>query len=323
VTATITVLFLGGTISMSGRDGGAVARLGADELLASVPALAGLPVTLDARDVRRMPSAGLTFDDVFAVLDEAERASSDGVVVVQGTDTIEETAYLADLLWHGDAPLVFTGAMRNPGLAGADGPANLLAAVTVAASSRFRGLGALVVLNDEVHAARHVRKLHSASPSAFASPNAGPLGRVNEGVAVLGARVPDRNVVSRPPAMTVRVPLVVTVFDDDAALLDGLGERCDGLVIAGFGVGHVRAALADVLGELARRIPIVLASRTGAGSVFTHTYGAPGSETDLVSRGLVPAGSLDPYKARILLAVLLANGLDRAAIAQEFARRSG
>lgn len=308
---------------MAGRDGRAVARLGADELLASVPALAQLPVTLDPRDVRRMPSAELTFDDVLAVVDEAERAGSDGVVVVQGTDTIEETAFLADLLWPGDAPLVFTGAMRNPTLAGADGPANLLAAVTVAASARFRGQGALVVLNDEVHAARHVRKTHSASPSAFASPNAGPLGRVVEGVAVLSARVPERPVLPRPAAIAARVPLVVTVLDDDGSLLRGLDERCDGVVIAGFGVGHVRADLAEALGVLAGRIPVVLASRTGAGSVFTHTYGAPGSETDLVARGLIPAGPLDPYKARILLAVLLANGHDRSAIADAFAQRSG
>ncbi|MDQ6850126.1 MAG: asparaginase [Actinomycetota bacterium] len=308
---------------MTPHDGGAVSRLGPDELVASVPGLAELGVRLDLRDFRKLPSADLGFADVLDLLDEAGRTAADGVVVVQGTDTIEETAFLIDLLWPDDAPVVVTGAMRNPSLPGADGPANLLAAITVAVGAPFRGLGALVVMNDEVHAARHVSKRHSSSPAAFVSPNAGPLGRVVEGRLVLTASVPRRRMLERPAIVAARIPLIVSVLGDDGVLLDGLEQRCDGLVVAGFGVGHVPGRLAEQLGAIAARIPVVLASRTGSGPVLARTYGALGSESDLLRRGLISAGMLDPYKARVLLCVLLANGSDRDAIAGTFRAHAG
>src|SRR3954453_22337781 len=170
MTARITAFFLGGTIAMAGHQDGVVSRLDAGQVVGSVPALAELDVDLDVRDFRRVPSASLSFQDVAELTKAAEACACDGTVVVQGTDTLEETAFLIDLLWAGDGPVVVTGAMRNPSMAGADGPANLLAAVTVAASRDFRGLGALGVFDDQVHAARFVRKTHSTSTATFASP---------------------------------------------------------------------------------------------------------------------------------------------------------
>ena len=321
MTALVTAFFLGGTIGMAGHQGGVVTRLGAAQLVESVPALGELDVGLDVRNFRSLPSADLSFEDVVELTRTAEGCEADGIVVVQGTDTLEETAYLIDLVWPLDIPIVVTGAMRNPSMAGSDGPANLLAAVQVAASSEFRGLGALVVFNDQIHAARFVRKTHSTSTATFASPNAGPIGLMVEGRPVPVLTV-ERRPVHRPRVRSARVALHVVTMGDDGDTLEGIAGRCDGLVVAGLGVGHVPERLAGVLVDLARTIPVVLASRTGAGPVLAATYGFVGSETYLLGHGLISARLLDPYKARVLLTVALDCGYDTDRIRTAFADAS-
>ena len=250
------------------------------------------------------------------------RGGARGVVVTQGTDTLEETAFLADSVWPHEAPFVLTGAMRNPTLPGADGPANLLAAIRVAASGAARGRGALVVFSDEIHAARFVRKAHSTSTAAFASPDAGPVGHVVEQVPRFLTGMPRRALVAgvtRDAAAAVRVGLYTMTLDDDGLPLERFARTHHGLVVAGFGAGHVPAWLAAPLGELASAMPVVLTSRTGAGPVLEATYGAPGSERDLRARGLVSGGFAHPYQARVLLRLLIARGAGRDAIAAAFA----
>ncbi|WP_225100016.1 asparaginase [Streptomyces sp. CoH27] len=322
----VVLLALGGTISVAGRTQGA--RLTGAEITAAVPGLADLGIPLEVRDVRAVPSGSLTLAQILDVVDVASRAvaeGADGVVVTQGTDTLEETAFLVDLVWPHEAPFVLTGAMRQPAMAGADGPANVLAAVRVAAARDTHGAGALVVLNDEVHAARWVRKTHSTSPATFASPSAGPLGHVVEGrVRMLLA--PPRHEplpagIDRERLQAARVALHVVTLDDDGTQLHGLEATHQGLVVAGFGVGHVPDVLAPRLGALAEHLPVVLTSRTGSGSVLRHTYSAPGSETDLRRRGLIDGGFLDPYKARVLLRLLLATGAGHGDIVEAFALR--
>lgn len=317
----------------SGEVRGVVARLTGAELAQGVAGLGATGVELDVRDAHAVPSADLTFAQVLDVVRAASRAVGEGargVVVTQGTDTLEETAWLADLVWAHEEPLLFTGAMRNPTLAGADGPANLLASVLAAASDEARGLGALVVFNDEIHAPRWVRKTHSTSTATFASPNVGPIGQVIEGRVRVLARPPRRDRVSLEALSAdgsggsalrldeARVALYTAGLEDDGLLLRGIADTHAGLVIGGYGVGHVPSGLAPVLGELAAVMPVVLASRTGAGSVLRHTYGAIGSEVDLQRRGLINAGLLGPYKARVLLRLLLASGADRAEIVKAF-----
>jgi len=192
--------------------------------------------------------------------------------------------------------------------------------VQVAASPLARGLGALVVLNDEVHAARFVQKTHTQSLSTFRSRLTGPLGWVAEGTVRIALRpVPGLHLVVPAEAPERPVALLTLGLGEDGRLLGALEELgYRGVVVEALGGGHVPAALAEPLGRLAERMPVVLASRTGCGEVLRHTYGFPGSESDLLARGLIPAGALDGLKARILLALLLRSGASRAEIARAF-----
>ncbi len=310
---TVTVLALGGTIAMSpSAEGGVVPTLTAQMLVAAVPQLADI-ARVEARSFRQMPGAHLRFEDLEELADTIRELAAQGcrgVVVTQGTDTIEESAFALDRLLEPGMPVVVTGAMRNPSLAGADGPANLLAAVQVAISEEARGHGCMVVMNDEVHAARFVRKLHTTSPSAFGSPLSGRIGWVSEGrvrFAALPAEAPPLPAGEATPA---RVGLVTIALGDDGDHVRALlAQGIDGLVVEGTGGGHVQPDVADALEAAARQIPVVLASRTGAGETLERTYGFPGSEIDLLRRGLVRAGWLDGLKARVLLTLLLRRGV--------------
>ncbi|GAA3780131.1 asparaginase [Streptomyces phyllanthi] len=328
VTRTVAVYSLGGTIAMTTDPvtGGVVPALSAHDLLASVPHLEELGIELRVHDFRRVPGASLGFDDLAELGAEIDRALTggdvDGVVITQGTDTIEETAFVLDLRHDREQPVIVTGAMRNPTMAGPDGPANLYAAVLAAAAPQLRGAGVLVVLNDEIHAARHVRKSHTTSPAAFTSPGAGPVGRIAEDRVRLTTAPPRRHTplapLTQPRGRDVRVGLYTVGLGDDGELLAAWDGLCDGLVVAAFGVGHVPGRLVENLERLATRIPVLLASRIDNGPVLTGTYGYPGSERDLIGRGLVPAGDLGPYQARLLLRELLAQGADREEITEAF-----
>lgn len=324
--ARVSVIGMGGTIAMApSASGGIVPSLAAGDLVASVPGLADLDVDITAATLRSLPSPSLGFDDLVALSDRvrAELAGgADGVVITHGTDTIEETAFFLDLTVPDDAPVVVTGAMRHPEAAGADGPANLYAAIRVASSPAARGLGCLVVMSDEVHGARFVRKSHTSSTAAFVSPGFGPLGLVVEGdPRIRGAARPGLTLPAAPRVAQVRVGMITMALGDDGTLLRRATVEppaFDGLVIAGLGAGHVPAGLVPLVAEQAARMPVVLSTRTGAGSVLRRTYGYPGSERDLLERGLILSGFLDPAKARILLQLLLAAGADGGAITAAF-----
>lgn len=332
-TAQIAVGSLGGTIAMTPQETPAqpsdhpstsavVPTLGAEDLLAAVPGLAEV-ATVHATDLRKIPGASLTPDDVRYALVWARAQvdeGADGVVFTQGTDTLEETAYLFDLWWDRAAPVVFTGAMRPATVAGADGPANVLAAVRTAAAPQARDRGVLVVLDDRVHAASRVRKSHATATDAFTSPDTGPLGRLHEGALVLrpSDRLPPLPLPDRP----ARVALLETHLGDDGALLREVAHlEYDAVVLAAYGVGHVSAHLAEVVSEVQPYLPVVVASRTGAGSTARSTYGFPGSETDLARRGALLAGWLDPRKARLLTWAVASSSSTPDQLARELAAR--
>jgi L-asparaginase len=317
------MLSLGGTITMVPSAGGGIApKLGAAELVASVPELASV-ARIESESAARLPSPSLTPAILVDVARRIEAAFANGVdaaVVIQGTDTIEESAFLLDVLVGGDRPVVMTGAMRGADAPGADGPANLLAAARLAASDTARGLGTLVVLNYDIHAARFVQKTHTTLPSAFASPLVGPIGAVAEGRPRIHARVDRLPVLPAADGPPAPVALVTWAMGDDGRVLQalpGLGYR--GAVIAGMGAGHVPAEAAEAVGALAAHMPVVLASRSAAGPVFTGTYGYPGGEIDLIARGAIPAGMLGALKARLLLGLALRGGGARDAAVRVFA----
>ena len=324
--ARILVVSLGGTIASTSTDAhqGVIPQLGPRELIAAVPQLSEV-ADLESLAFLQMPSCDLTLRDVVALarrIDEEVAAGVDGVVVTQGTDTIEETSFALDLLVEGATPVVVTGAMRNPTLASPDGPGNLLAAVRVAASAAARGLGCLVVLNDEVHAARFVRKTNSSSLATFQSPGAGALGRVSEENVRIVLRCPPLahvGLVGLVGDVVPDVALLSCALGDDGRLAGALGPAgYRGAVIDGFGGGHVPSSMVPVLEELRRAMPVVFCTRTGSGEVLAHTYGFAGSEMDLLARGLVAGGALDGRKARVALSLALAHARDGAAAVDLF-----
>lgn len=317
---------LGGTIASLPREGaaGVSPRVQAADLVAAVPQLTTV-ARVEATQVLQVPSSEVTPEDGVSLVARAAAAvdaGATGVVVTQGTDTLEETAFLLDLLWDRPEPVVVTGAMRTPDTPGADGPANLLAAVRVAVAGSARDAGVLVCLGDRVHAARYVRKVHTSDPAAFVSPAHGPVGAVTEGRVVMGMRPVRGAALPLPgPGPLPSVALVRVAMGDDGQVLDAVaGLDVAGVVVEGLGGGHVPARLLPVVDRLVARMPVLLASRTGAGQVLSRTYGYPGGDVDLVARGLAPTGGLDGAKARLLLMAVLATSSDRGQ-AEELVRR--
>lgn len=335
----IALVTLGGTISSEPLDGEGPSSPGPDaggggvvpvsgaatfarEVARFVPGIEVVPV-----EAQMVPSSSLSVADlrglaarIAALVEEGDGA--DGVVVAQGTDTIEETAFALDLVGAADeVPVVVTGAMRDRSAPGPDGAANVVAALRAAASHDVRGRGVLVAFADRLHAARWVTKTSTFRVDAFTSEPFGPVGIVAEGRVRLGSAprpLPPFEIPSGPPA---RVAVVTAGIGDDLAVLPALADLgYDGVVLVATGAGHVPATAVENVTMAAAGLPVVLCSRTGAGPVFTHTYGYEGGEIDLIERGVMPAGVLTPAKARLLLMLLVASGETGADLQRSFAR---
>jgi L-asparaginase len=314
----VTVLAAGGTIAMAG-DEGAVPQLDAAALVAAVPALAAVP-GLRARTLGSWPGVQVSGANALDIARAAaaEAAAGRGVVVTHGTDTLEETAVLCDLVHGGDAPIVVTGAIRPASATGADGPANLLDAVRAAGDAATADLGAIVAFAGELHAAREARKTDSVSPRAFSSPRTGPLGRVaEEHVEVWAA--PAR----RPPLpvahMDARVELVTAGLGSDGALVEAaLAAGVDGLVAVLLGAGHAPPAFLAACAAAVEQVPVVACVRPASGRILRETYAFEGSERDVRAAGLILAPALSAAAARITLMACLGAGHSRVAIAAAF-----
>ncbi len=319
----IVIVTTGGTIAMK-RDeqaGGAVPTLGGQDFLTFLPA--------DITDVRveeycHLPSAQFTVETIWGlrerVYELVRSPEVDGVVITHGTDVLEEVACLLDWTVYTDKPIVLTGAMRSASEAGYEGTANLITAVRVAASPAAAVLGTLVVLNDEIHAARHVTKTHSRSVQTFQSPPWGPLGRVD------GERVSIVQRVRRevPGTFTCNrleedVHLIKLTVGADDALLRYLIERgAKGAVLEVFGSGRIPPWWLPTIKEaIAGGMVVVATSRCPAGRLYDG-YGFSGSYKDLVVAGVLFAGDLNGQKARIRLMVALGATDDAAEVRRWF-----
>lgn len=307
----------------TGSSGGVIPSLTAQDLVKAIPSLDAI-ASIEASTLSSIPGASLVVSDLCRCLVWAQAqvaAGATGVVITQGTDTIEESSYFFDLYWDQEAPLVITGAMRHPESESPDGAGNLLAATIVAASPESRDRGVLVVMNNSIHSARWVQKCHSSGLSAFESKPFGAIGFVEEATPCYSA-APSKRVphLSLPPDTNrPGVALVKVHIGEDGRLLrlaiDG-GYR--GAIIEAFGVGHVPAGFAKTTELLARRVPLVMTTTTGAGTTFQRTYGFEGSEIHLLQQGVIPAGWLCSRKARILLSELLSTSTDMHGIMNEF-----
>ena len=317
----VTVLAAGGTIAMTpGDDGGAVPRLDADALVQAVPQLAHV-AGLHVRTINTRPSVQLSAAEALDIARAAaiEADGGRGVVVTHGTDTLEEVALLTDLLYAGEAPIVFTGAMRHASALGADGPANLFDAVVVAGADGSEGLGVLIVFAGAVHAARAVRKADSTAPAAFDSPRLGPLGRVQEGRAWMARRL-ERFPPLPVASLDATVHIVPAALGADASLVDAALEAgADGLVGVVLGAGHTPPPFLAALKRAAAGVPVVVTVRPERGSILHGTYGFDGAERDLRSGPLICAAALSPAAARVKLMACIGAGYARGAVAGAFA----
>ncbi|HJW21147.1 MAG TPA: asparaginase [Candidatus Limnocylindrales bacterium] len=316
----VAVVFTGGTISMV-RDpvaGGNVPALDGDGILARTPGLEAIADVV-AIDLGRTPASHFSLTRLLEIGGEIRRAQADpaidGVVVVQGTDTIEETAFLWDLVLDRPEPVVVTGAMRASDQPDYDGPANLRNAVRAAASPSLRGSGVTVCLGGTIEPADTVIKTNTGAFDAFRSLDAPRLGTVgDDGVSLERPRGPRRHVETDRAVEDV-VVITATVGMDGRAI-DDAARWAGGIVVEATGSGNTSAGLrAAGSRAMERGIALALTTRCPSGAV-SPAYAFPGGGATWARAGALLCGHLGGPKARIALACGLGGGLDHAALAR-------
>jgi L-asparaginase/Glu-tRNA(Gln) amidotransferase subunit D len=254
----VELIALGGTIASVPRAdaAGVFPDLTAQDIINAVPGVSRL-ATIHAQTFAATPSVELDLHLLHQLAGLIQRLEAEGVagfVITQGTDTIEETAYVLDLMHSGRSPVVVTGAMRNPSLPGPDGPANVFAAIACAACPDLRDAGVLVVMNDTIHAAAWVQKSDTSSVGAFTSP--APLGWLAEGKPSLYAKPRRQLSLSIPGGVTAPfVPILKPGIGEAPLLVEAaLQHKAAGLVVELSGGGHARRDWAEALGKAARHM---------------------------------------------------------------------
>jgi L-asparaginase len=306
----------GGTIAMriDPATGGAVPALTGAELTAAVPGLQ-LIGQIDVEEFANIPSEHMQPEFWLCLARRMQeilaQGGVNGIVVLHGTDIMEETAFFLDVTVPTEIPIVFTGAMRSASDAKADGPANILDAAAVAASPDARNRGVVIVMHGEIHSARRVTKIDTSAVDAFESIMPPDLGTVRSGLVEFSAAWSPHIHVPLPEQLP-RVDIITMYAGvDDFALRAALERGATGLVIAGVGAGNVNQALYQGISEaLAARIPVVISSRVPYGGA-QPLYSYAGGGMALRRAGAIFARDLNPQKARVLLMVGLGAGYDQ------------
>ena len=283
------------------------------ELLQELPQLQGV-AQLQVEQLANLDSADLQFQHWKRLVTRIREAFAEscelaGVVITHGTNTLEETAWLLELLIDDPRPVVLVGAMRPATALSADGPLNLFQALQVAGSPKARGHGVLVVMDGQIHGARAVTKVATQGVGAFQSPDLGPLGWVDDS----GVHLPEASRFRCVPFATLALPaqwpevaILYGCVNPSLALVSSLSHAgVKGVVWTGTGAGQLSSGEREAIKTWPGVLPLMLrASRCGRGPVHPCPL-----QDEL---GLLPAGTLNPQKARILLLLALIAGMERA-----------
>ena len=310
----ILVLHTGGTISMQADASGAVVTSSDNPMNHVSNPLEGIQV--HSLDFFNLPSPHIKPKHMLALYQKIkeEAANYDGVVITHGTDTLEETAYFLDTMEVPHMPIVLTGAMRSSNELGSDGVYNYLSALRVASDDRAADKGVLVVMNDEIHAAKYVTKTHTTNVGTFQTPTHGPLGLIMK-QEILYFKTAEPRVRFDLDHIQGLVPIISAYAGMTDELIDMLDlEQLDGLIIQAFGAGNIPKETAEKLESLLQKgIPVALVSRCFNG-IAEPVYAYQGGGVQLQKSGVFFVKELNAQKARLKLLIALNAGLKGQAL---------
>ena len=305
----ILVLHTGGTMSMQADDSGAVVTSQDNPMNHVSNPLEGVEV--HALDFFNLPSPHIKPKHMLALYQKIKEESEhyDGFVITHGTDTLEETAYFLDTMEVPHKPIVLTGAMRSSNELGSDGVYNYLSALRVASDDKAADKGVLVVMNDEIHAAKYVTKTHTTNVSTFQTPTHGPLGLIMKHE-ILYFKTAEPRVRFDLDKIQGLVPIIPVYAGMTEELLDLLPvDQLDGLIIQAFGAGNVPKETAQKLNALIQEgLPIALVSRCFNG-IAEPVYAYEGGGVCLQNAGIFFVKELNAQKARLKLLIAINAGL--------------
>ncbi|HDG6036851.1 TPA: asparaginase [Staphylococcus aureus] len=317
----LLVIHTGGTISMSQDQSNKVVTNDINPISLHQDVI-NQYAQIDELNPFNVPSPHMTIQHVKQlkdiILEAVTNKYYDGFVITHGTDTLEETAFLLDLILGIEQPVVITGAMRSSNEIGSDGLYNYISAIRVASDEKARHKGVMVVFNDEIHTARNVTKTHTSNTNTFQSPNHGPLGVLTKD-RVQFHHMPYRQQALENVNEKLNVPLVKAYMGMPGDIFSFYSrEGIDGMVIEALGQGNMPpSALEGIQQLVSLNIPIVLVSRSFNG-IVSPTYAYDGGGYQLAQQGFIFSNGLNVPKARLKLLVALSNNLDKAEIKSYF-----